>query len=183
MKRSSSSRVFLIAIMVAAGVLTSSSAMAAVDMFLKITGIKGEVLDTIHRDEIEVLAWSWGTSTGTARTVKSALPAVCVQDLSFTKVIDVASPQLILNSVTGVVAPEAILTIRKSGRDQQEYLILRMSNVTVVSYSTGIGGLDERLSENVALHFESMRGEYRRQKADGTLDTPVFFDVSGGSCR
>jgi len=115
--------------------------------------------------------------------VKSALPAVCVQDLSFTKVIDVASPQLILNSVTGVVAPEAILTIRKSGRDQQEYLILRMSNVTVVSYSTGIGGLDERLSENVALHFESMRGEYRRQKADGTLDTPVFFDVSGGSCR
>ena len=34
----------------------------AVDMFLKLDGIKGESLDATHKDEIDVLAWSWGLS-------------------------------------------------------------------------------------------------------------------------
>ena len=40
----------------------------AVDMFLKIAGIKGESADgSTHKDEIDVLAWSWGMSqSGTA---------------------------------------------------------------------------------------------------------------------
>jgi len=36
--------------------------------------------------------------------------------------------------------------------------------------------------ESLVLHFETMRGEYRRQKADGSADTPIFFDVGGGRC-
>jgi type VI protein secretion system component Hcp len=38
-----------------------SIAMAA-DIFAKIGDIKGESLDSRHRDEIEVLSWSWGVS-------------------------------------------------------------------------------------------------------------------------
>ena len=34
----------------------------AVDMFLKLDGIKGESVDSKHKDEIAVLAWSWGMS-------------------------------------------------------------------------------------------------------------------------
>ena len=36
--------------------------MAQADMFLKLTNIKGEALDSKHKDEIEVLSWSFGAS-------------------------------------------------------------------------------------------------------------------------
>ena len=32
------------------------------DMFLKVEGIKGESVDSKHKDEIEVLSWSWGVT-------------------------------------------------------------------------------------------------------------------------
>ena len=34
----------------------------AVDMFLKLGDIKGEAQDKTHKEEIDVLAWSWGAS-------------------------------------------------------------------------------------------------------------------------
>ena len=37
-------------------------AAAAVDYFLQIEGIDGESTDKDHKDEIDVLAWSWGMS-------------------------------------------------------------------------------------------------------------------------
>lgn len=173
----------LVSMTVAASLFTAQSAMAAVDMFLKISDIKGESVDATHRDEIQVLAWSWGESTGTARTRRGVLPAACIQDLSLTKYVDSASPQLILNSVTGAVAPEAVLTMRKDGPSQIEFLVLTMTNVTVVSYSTGGSGGEDRLTESLALRFQSMKGEYRRQKPDGSADAPVVFEVGGGVCR
>ena len=36
--------------------------MAQVDMFLKLTNIKGEAQDAKHKDEIDVLTWSFGMS-------------------------------------------------------------------------------------------------------------------------
>ena len=32
----------------------------AIDMFLKLEPVKGESLDGKHKDEIDVLSWSWG---------------------------------------------------------------------------------------------------------------------------
>jgi len=182
MKRRVSSGL-LAAIVVTAGLIAPSSAMAAVDMFLKITDIKGESTDKAHPNEIDVLSWSWGTSTGTARTAKGVLPAACIQDLHVTKYVDAASPQLILNGVTGAVATEAVLTMRKAGETPLEFLKLTMSNVSVVAYQTGGSGGEDRLTESVSLRFESLRGEYRRQKADGTPDAPIVFDVGGGVCK
>ena len=34
----------------------------AVDMFIKIGDVKGESKDKTHKEEIDVLAWSWGVS-------------------------------------------------------------------------------------------------------------------------
>ena len=34
----------------------------ASDIFAKIGDIKGESLDSKHKDEVEVLSWSWGVS-------------------------------------------------------------------------------------------------------------------------
>ena len=39
----------------------------AADIFAKIGDIKGESTDAKHKDEVEVLAWSWGVSHAGAR--------------------------------------------------------------------------------------------------------------------
>ena len=53
--------------LVATSIASSTSVVSASDMFLKITGVKGESQDSKHKDAIDVLSWSWGTSTGTGR--------------------------------------------------------------------------------------------------------------------
>jgi type VI secretion system secreted protein Hcp len=162
------------------------AASAATDMFLKLGDIKGESTDAKHKDEIDVLAWSWGESDGTApaRRNKNGLAVPdCIQDLSLTKFVDSATPDVIMDAVSGRVVPSATLTLRKAGKDQQEYLVLALSNVSISSYSTGGSGGEDRITENVTLHFQRMDGSYRRQKPDGSLDAPVQWVVANGNCR
>src|SRR5215831_11041962 len=99
---------------------TPSRALAAVDMFLKIAGVTGESADVAHKNEIDVLSWSWGTSTGTGKTKRGTVPPACIQDVNIMKRVDAASPQLIMNSVTGTVAADGVLTLRRAGDVQQE---------------------------------------------------------------
>ena len=166
---------------VATGVMASGSPALASDMFLKIGNIQGESQDAKHKGEIDVLSWSWGQSTGAARTRRGPVPTACAQDLSFVKEIDSASPALIMLGVTGDVVPDAKLTVRSSGENAAEYLILQMTNVSVPSFQTGgSAGQDSKLTEQVVLHFESMKGEYRRQNPDGSFaGPPIYFEVSG----
>lgn len=185
MKRQSL-RAFFTTGVFATSLLASSTAMAAVDMFLKVDGVTGESTAEKHRGEMDVLAWSWGQSTGAARTGRGTLPAACIQDLSLTKYIDSASPALITNSLVGQVAPTAVLVIRKGGERPLDFLTLTMRNVTVAAYNTGGSGGEDRLTENVTLHFESMQGRYQRQNSDGSpVGDPITFEIAVGSanCR
>jgi type VI secretion system secreted protein Hcp len=166
--------------LVAASVASSTSIVSASDMFLKIGDIKGESTDDKHKDWIEVLSWSWGTSTGTGKTKRGTVPAQCVQDLVLTKRVDSSSPQLIMNGVLGEAAKEATLTMRKAGKGQQEFLIIKMNDVLVSSYQTGGSSQSESdLMDQLVLHFSSIQGEYRPQKPDGSLGNPVTFQISG----
>ena len=72
-------------------------------------GIKGESVDSKHKDEIDVLAWSWGMSnSGSAHMGGGAGSGkVNVQDLSLTKYIDVSSPDLMLSCCNGKHIPKA----------------------------------------------------------------------------
>ena len=48
----------------------------AVSIFARIGTIKGESHDAKHKDEIEVLSWSWGVSkSGTMATAEEAVQA------------------------------------------------------------------------------------------------------------
>lgn len=168
--------------LVAAGIASSSSVVSASDMFLKITGIKGESIDARHKDSIEVLSWSWGTSTGTARVKKGTVPPQCIQDMQLTKFVDSSTPQLLMQAVLGQPAKEAVLTVRKSGGQQQEYLVITMRDVLVTSYQTGgAAGSDLPIVDSMVLTFSRIEGEYRRQKPDGSLEAPVEFAIDG-SC-
>jgi len=164
--------------LVATSIASSTSVVSASDMFLKLSGIKGESQDSKHKDEIEILSWSWGMSTGTGKVKRGTIAPQCIQDLQLTKLTDSASPQLIMNGVLGEVAKEGTLTMRKAGKDQQEFLIIKMSDVLVTSYQTGgVSGNETNLVDNVTLNFSSISGEYKTQRADGSLSSPVFFQI------
>ena len=141
----------------------------AVDMFIKIDGIKGESADDKHKDEIHVLSWSWGMSqSGSAHLGGGAGSGkVNVHDLSFTKYIDVASPDLYLSCCNGKHLKDAKLVVRKAGENPLEYLILTMEDVIVSSVSNGGSGGEDRLTENVTLNFARVKVDYAAQDAKG----------------
>ena len=102
-----------------------------------------------------------------------------------TKFVDSASPALIMDMMTGKTASTAVLTVRKAGETPIEYFTLTMKNVTIASYQTGGSGGEDRLTENIVLHFSSLHGEYRPQKPDGSQGAAITFDISENSvaCR
>ena len=141
----------------------------AMDMFIKIGELKGESRDKVHKDEIDVLSWSWGVSnSGSAHTGGGAGAGKCnVQDLSFTKYIDKASPDLMLACCNGKHFPKATLTVRKAGENPLEYLLITVEELIVTSVSTGGSGGEDRLTENVTLNFARVKVNYKEQTPTG----------------
>ncbi|MEQ1636212.1 MAG: type VI secretion system tube protein Hcp [Methylococcales bacterium] len=144
----------------------------AVDIFLKIEGapIKGEAQDAKHKDEIDVLAWSWGiTNSGNAQVGGgSGSGKVNVHDLSITKYVDKASTDLFLHACNGQHHDTATLVVRKAGTTPVEYLKITMSQVFITSVSSGGSHGEDRLTENVSLNFAKVKVEYTPQGADGS---------------
>jgi type VI secretion system secreted protein Hcp len=149
----------------------------ATDIFLKIGEIKGESTDEQHKDEIEVLAWSWGvTQAGsTASGVGAGAGRPDFSDLSITHRVDKASPNLMLACATGQHLKSAVLSERKAGPKPQDFLIVTMSDVMLTSVLSSASGADDGLVEKVGLQFATVDLEYRPQKPDGSLDAGIHF--------
>jgi type VI secretion system secreted protein Hcp len=141
----------------------------AVDMFIKIDGIKGECKDDKYKNEIDVLAWSWGMSqSGSFHTGGGGGSGkVNVQDMSFTKYLDKSSSPLMLHCCNGKHIDSATLVVRKAGEDQIEYLKIKMTKVLVSSVSTGGSGGEDTLTENVTLNFAKVEFAYKEQTDKG----------------
>lgn len=160
------------------------AAGAATDWFLKIDGIKGESTSDRHKDEIEVLAWSWGMNRGAGPTERGGRGfSPCVSDMAFSKYLDAASPLLMANVVSGMTIPKARLGVSQSGdgRAAQEFLVIEMTSVIISSLADS-GSPGDRPVESISLRFGSAKVSYRMQKADGSLGTAIETTVKGGGC-
>ena len=60
----------------------------------------------------------------------------------------------------------ALLTCRKAGKDQQEFLKYTFTDVLISSYQTS--GSDNPV-EQCSFNFTQLQVDYKEQKADGTL--------------
>jgi type VI secretion system secreted protein Hcp len=148
----------------------------AADIFAKIGDIKGESLDAKHKDEIEVLSWSWGVAnTGSmAHGGGGGEGRATFHDFSFLHHVDKASPVLMTNCATGVHIKEATITARKSGKGQQEYLVFKFNDLIVTGVAPAASS-EGNATENVMMQFAKVVLEYKPQKADGSLDAGIFF--------
>jgi len=150
--------------------------MAQTDYFLKLDGVEAESTDDKHKGEIEVLSFSWGVSNaGTAgRGGGQGGGKSAATDLSFVKQLDKSSPTLYIACATGQHFKNAVLTCRKAGGGQQEYLKFTLEDVFISSHVTsGSGGGDIVPTESVTLNFAKMEHSYKEQKVDGSLGGEV----------
>jgi type VI secretion system secreted protein Hcp len=155
----------------------------ATDIFAKIGDIKGESLDSKHKDEVEVLSWSWGVQqSGTmAHGGGGGEGKASFNDFNFTHHVDKASPVLLKACATGEHIKEATITVRKAGKGQQEFLIIKMTDVLITSVNPSGSGDSAATAESVAFQCSKVDLEYKPQKADGSLDAGLHFkyDIKG----
>jgi type VI secretion system secreted protein Hcp len=148
----------------------------ATDIFAKIGVIKGESQDAKHKDEIEVHSWSWGvTQSGSVGPgAGGGVGKATFNDFNFTHHVDKASPVLMKACATGEHIKEATITVRKAGKGQQEFLIIKMSDVLITGVAMTVDDGPSTV-EGVTLQFAKVDLEYRPQKPDGSLDVGVRF--------
>jgi type VI secretion system secreted protein Hcp len=149
--------------------------MAAFDYFLRVDGIQGESADAKHKGEIDVLSWSWGETQPTPPGPGGGGGAgkVEMSDLTIVTRVSKASPHLLLACASGKHMKSAVLTGRKAGKGQQEFLTFSLSDILVSSYQTGASASVEPPTDSVSLNFAKIQVEYKEQKADGSLGETV----------
>jgi type VI secretion system secreted protein Hcp len=129
-------------------------------------------MDAKHKGDIDLESWSWGeTNTGTTHGGGGGgAGKVQMQDFHFVMRVNKASPKLMLACASGQHFKSALLTCRKAGKDQQEFLRFTFSDILVSSFQTGgTEAADILPLDQVALNFSKIQVEYKEQKADGTL--------------
>jgi type VI secretion system secreted protein Hcp len=149
----------------------------AVDMFLKLDPIKGESADSKHKDEIDVLSWSWGLNqTGSQHHGGGGgAGKVSVHDLHFTHWADKSTAYLIKACANGEHIAKGVLTVRKAGKDPLEYIKISIEDIIVSSVTPGGTHGDERLTENVSLNFRKFKYEYTAQTDKGGAGATAHF--------
>jgi type VI secretion system secreted protein Hcp len=146
--------------------------MAHVDYFLKIDGVEGESYDAKHRNEIELQSWSWGEHNAALVDVGGGMGSgkVSMGDFNFVMPVNKASGKLLQACATGEHFQKAVLTCRKAGKEQQEYLTVTLSECLVSSFQTGGSASAEVIPvDQFSLAFSRIEHTYKVQKADGSL--------------
>jgi len=149
--------------------------MAAVDYFLKLDGIQGESSDAKHANQIELASFSWGAANsatvGRAGGGAGAGRATS-KHLLFVQRTQKSSPALLKTLASGKHIPSGLLTARKSGKDQAEFLKIKLTDVLVTSFD--LRADDDALPlEEVGLSFGKIEFTYTPQQATGSAGTPV----------
>lgn len=157
--------------------------MAQGDMFLKIDGmrqgaIKGEARDLAHKDEIDVLGWSWGMEGNQAHG--QARAKTTVRELTITKRVDKATTALMSALRGNEVIKKAVLTVRKAGgKDPVEYYTITLENGRIAALVQMSGGEPgpATLNEELRIAFSKVAVEYKPQGEDGAFRGSTSFEM------
>ena len=156
----------------------------AVQMLLKFddsAGIKGESKKEGHEGEIDVLSWSFGmTQSGTWHTGGGGGGGIVnMQDITFTKMVDSSSCDLMLRCCDGKHIPEATLTVYKVGGTNLDYYKMTIKKVIISSVQTSGTDGGDGVMETVSLNFAHIEIKYKEQADDGSAkrEMEMGFDV------
>ena len=145
------------------------------DSHIKFDGVEGESTHKDHKGEIEVLSWSWNVSQSVALAGGgSGRGKANPGDMSFTHHYDKASPVLAKHCASGKHFKDAVLTARKAGEGQKDFLKITLKEVFITSVQpSGSSGGD--IVEAVACSYKDIEFEYKPQDDKGGLGGAVKF--------
>jgi len=153
----------------------------AVNMFLKLDGVAGEATAKGHKDEIEVLSFSWGVSHAApiAHTDRRRAGRAQVSDINFTMRNGKASPTLMLACASGRHLKEGLFVIEKAGEQPFQFYKVSIGDVLVTSYQVG-GSESEVPIESFSLNFRKLELTETVQDAKGGIaeSVEVGFDFA-----
>ena len=159
--------------------------MAAVDYFLKIDGINGESQDQSHKNEIDIISFSWGMAQQGTAAKGGGMGAgkVAVHDITVTKQVDMASPKLFDACATGKHIASAQLTCRKAGGSAIEYWTIKLTDILISSITqappapsttTAPNATGSLLHDEVlTINYSAYEASYKGQQKDGTAGGAV----------
>lgn len=154
-----------------------------VDLFLKIEGIEGECQDPKHKGEMQIVSFGQRVSNaGASGTGQGEGTGTSVwQDAVFTMRADKSMPKLFTACATGERVKKAVLTFRKAGKGQQEFLKITFSDALVSMFEM-VGARDKEAIPTVhfAFNFAQIEEEYKGQKEDGTLRGAIKYSYAVG---
>jgi type VI secretion system secreted protein Hcp len=147
----------------------------AIDTHIKFDGVEGESTHQDHKGEIEVLSWSWGVSNASAVSGGgSGKGKASPGEFSFMHLYDKASPVLAKKCAQGVHFSSVVVTSRKAGEGQKDFLKVTMKEVFISAVQpSGSSGGD--IAESVSMSYGSVEFAYKAQDEKGALGGEVKF--------
>jgi type VI secretion system secreted protein Hcp len=156
-------------------------------MFFKVKGAKhgdivGESQDQKHKNEIEVLSWSWGMQGKSSIGGGTPTGKATMRELRIVKKVDKSSTALMSALRTNEVIKEGVLTVRKTGGSKLEYLKITIldGRVMALDVQAGDDSGTSDLVERVAFSFNKISVEYTPQGGDGSAQGVTTFEDQWG---
>ena len=131
---------------------------ASARIFLELDGIPGESNAEGFKNQIELGSFQFGVGR-----LKDKAPSF--SDISVTKQLDKASPELMLRTANGAIIPSARVRFTSSSDTGTTYLRYCFTGVRVTGFSQSSGG--DRPSESVTLSYGTVVQSYTQQDETG----------------
>jgi type VI secretion system secreted protein Hcp len=148
----------------------------SIDTHIKFDGVDGESTHKDHKGEIELLSWSWGVSNSSTSAAGggSGKGKAVPQEFTIVHGYDKASPVLAKACASGKHFKTAVLTCRKAGEGQQDFLKVTMKEVFITAVQPG-GSSGGDLTESVTMSATDIEFEYKPQTDKGSMGGGVKF--------
>jgi type VI secretion system secreted protein Hcp len=153
--------------------------------FLKIDGIAGESTDRAHKEQIELVSFSWGLTRQALHSLEGGLHSlegrhggagkVQLKEFQFQMRVNKASPAIFLACASGKHIKEATLSVSRSGKAAFDWLKVKFRDILVTSYEQA-GDQEDPPHELVAFDFAQVELQYSR-RARGAAET-AGWDLS-----
>ncbi|MFP5209041.1 MAG: Hcp family type VI secretion system effector [Acidobacteriota bacterium] len=153
----------------------------SVDYFLKLDGIEGESLDEKHKNEIQIMSWSWGASnvSSVSGTGGSGAGKVSLSDFNIMANFDKATPKFFKSVCAGTHIKTGTMSAIKAGADGKPYLKVDFKELFITSLQ--ISGSSEIPAVSLSFSYNEIKIDYSTQNEQGNLTStgPVGYDLKG----
>jgi type VI secretion system secreted protein Hcp len=151
----------------------------AVDYFLKLDGVDGESVDSNHKNQIQIMSWSWGASqvSSVAGTGGSGAGKADLSDFSIMAYFDKATPKFFKSIGAGTHIKSGTMEAVKSGSDGKPYLKVDFKELFVSSLQ--VSGSSEVPTISVSFSYNEIKIDYSVQDENGNLKStgPITYNT------